>query len=93
MNIQTALKKYTSVLKAFNSSISSLKTIECKRKKKKKSFYLNQKYDEEVEIGDSPELLKHIFGDEVPKRVLKTQGALVKQCIEFQFLYPSRRDS
>lgn len=56
-------------LKAFNCSISGVKTIGCKRKEK--SFYLNQKYDEEVEIGDSPELLKHIFGDEVPKRVLK----------------------
>lgn len=33
--------------------------------------HLNQKYDEEVEVGDSPELLKHILGDEVPKRVLE----------------------
>lgn len=37
-----------------------------------KSFYLNQKYDEEVEVSHSPELLKHILGDEVPKRVLQT---------------------
>lgn len=33
--------------------------------------HLNQKYNEEVEVGHSPELLKHILGDEVPKRVLK----------------------
>lgn len=37
-----------------------------------KAFYLNQKYDEEVEVSHSPELLKHILGDEVPKRVLET---------------------
>lgn len=36
-------------------------------------FYLNQKYDEKVEVGDSPELLKHILWDEVPKRVLETR--------------------
>lgn len=33
--------------------------------------HLNQKYDEEVEVGHSPKLLKHIFGDKVPKRVLE----------------------
>ena len=37
-----------------------------------RSFYLNQKDDEKVEVGDSPELLEHIFGDEVPKCVLET---------------------
>lgn len=35
-------------------------------------FYLNQKYDEKVEIGNPPELLKQVFWDEVPKCVLKT---------------------
>lgn len=34
-------------------------------------FYLNQKYDEKVEVGNSPELLEHIFRDEVPKCVLE----------------------
>lgn len=33
--------------------------------------HLNQKYDEEVEVGHSPKLLKQIFGDKVPKRVLE----------------------
>lgn len=36
----------------------------------RKRFYLNQKYDEKVEVGDSPELLKHILRDEVQKCVL-----------------------
>lgn len=36
-----------------------------------KTSYLNQKYDEEVEVGDSPELLKHVLWDEVPKCVLE----------------------
>ena len=44
-------------------------------KVKGKSFYLNQKYDEEVEVSHSPELLKHILGDEVPKRVLETRDS------------------
>lgn len=34
------------------------------------SFHLHQKYDQEVEVGDSSELLKQILGDEVPERVL-----------------------
>lgn len=43
---------------------------------KRNGFYLNQKYDEKVEVGDSPELLKHILGDEVPKCVLETQDSV-----------------
>lgn len=40
-------------------------------------FYLNKKDDEKVEVGDSPELLKHILWDEVPKRVLETRNILI----------------
>lgn len=36
-----------------------------------KTSYLNQKYDEKIEVGHSPELLKHVLGDEVPKCVLE----------------------
>ena len=37
--------------------------------------YLDQEDDEEVEIGDSSELLEQIFGDEVPYGVLgETHG-------------------
>lgn len=36
-------------------------------------FYLNQKYDEKIEVGNSSELLEHILWDEVPKRVLQTK--------------------
>lgn len=36
-------------------------------------FYLNQKYDEKVEVGNSSELLKQILGDEVPEGVLETE--------------------
>ena len=32
--------------------------------------HLDQKYDQEVEISDSSELLKQILGDEVPEGVL-----------------------
>lgn len=32
--------------------------------------HLDQKYDQEVEVGDSSELLEQILGDEVPESVL-----------------------
>lgn len=44
-----------------------------------KPSYLNQKYDEKVEVGHSPELLKHILGDEVPKRVLENMNKWLSQ--------------
>lgn len=40
-------------------------------------FYLNQENDEEVKVGDSPELLEHVLGDEVPKRVLQKQKSRI----------------
>lgn len=50
-------------------------------------FYLNQKYDEKVEVGNSPELLKHILRDEVPKCVLETRDSqTIHEC---QSLNPS----
>lgn len=38
--------------------------------KREQKTYLDQKYHQEVEVGNSPELLKKIFWDEVPKSVL-----------------------
>lgn len=37
--------------------------------------HLHQKNDQEVEVGDSPELLKQILGDEVPECVLRVKEA------------------
>lgn len=42
-------------------------------------FYLNQENDEKVKVGDSSELLKHVLGDEVPERVLQTEGSQSKR--------------
>lgn len=37
--------------------------------------HLNQKYDQEVEVSDSSELLKQILGDEVPEGILRERAA------------------
>lgn len=54
----------------------------CLLSKRAKTSYLNQKYDEKVEVGHSPELLKHVLGDKVPKCVLEnmnTSGLVKKE--------------
>lgn len=41
-----------------------------------KYSHLDQEYDQKVEVGYSPELLKHILWDEVPKCVLKRKNTV-----------------
>lgn len=38
--------------------------------------HLNQKYDQEVEVCDSSELLKQILGYEVPQGILRDRAAM-----------------
>lgn len=61
--------------------------------------HLDQKYDQEVEVSDSSELLKQILGDEVPEGVLMDRvAALLSNTwkIEREILphhYPGKRDA
>lgn len=73
---------HTSGFRAGNSRLRTAKQrTACTSKNKNCEFYyLNKKYNEEIEVGYSSELLEQVLWDKIPNCVLKEKGRKQPKC-------------